>query len=397
MRKKVLRLISLILVSVALSACQLLPEEEVLPPMPVIHDYEVEEYELVTVMRGDLISTATVRPTYKLTRKQHLSFSLGGLYIDSVYIIEGQAVKTGDLLASLEQKELQSQLAAQRHEVNVLYAEGKHLKETLDLELAEYSAMLTGLEQELQQKQAALQESVSTGEDAPSTQELQQQIDSLLQQKQALERKIASAQSSYDAKLQPVNDSMYIEYMRLQELESTVSDRQLVAGIDGVITFLRDVEDGQRSVKGENFITISNLDSAAFITDTEYAEYFPLGTEVVITCSGKDYEALVVDATELGFPTVDATEPTTIYFKLKQPDPSLMDNARGAITLTLDQRTNALYVHKKAIQTTNGETFVYLLDENGLRTMRSVTIGMNAGNFVEIIEGLNEGDRVIVE
>ena len=87
MRKNVLRLIVLVLVSIVLSACQLLPEEEVLPPIPVIRSYEVEEYEQVTVMRGDLVSTATVRLTYKLTRKQSLSFSLGGLYIDAVPVV----------------------------------------------------------------------------------------------------------------------------------------------------------------------------------------------------------------------------------------------------------------------------------------------------------------------
>ena len=392
MRKKVLRLITLMLVSAALSACQLLPEEEVLPPIPVIRSYEVEEYEQATVMRGDLLSTATVRLTYKLTRKQSLSFPLGGLYIDAVPVVEGQEVKAGDVLATLEQEALQAELTAQRHKANMLYEEREHLKETLALELSQYDTMLATIDKELQQLQSAMQEPVPTGEDVPSTQELQQQIDALLLQKQSVEQKRASAQSSFDQKLNPLNDSIYVEYLRLQELESTESERKLVAGIDGIITSLKNVEEGQRSVKGETFATISDLNSAAFTTNTDYAEYFPVGTEVIITCYGTDYEARVVDAADLG-----VSRPNEILFQLKQPDPSLTDNSKGTITLVLDQRTNVLYVHNKAIKTANGNTFVYLLDENGLRTMRDVTVGLKAGNFVEIIAGLNEGDRVIVE
>lgn len=380
MGKKCLRWILLILVAAMLSACRLLPEEETLPPMPVIYDYEVQAYDYVTVMRGDLVTSETVRVTYVLTQTQHLSFPVEGLYIDTVSVTEGQQVKKGDLLATLELESLQPQLTAQRYEVNVLYKEKKHLGQTLELELAGYDAMLRSVERELQQLQTDVPE-----EDVSAVRE---KIDALLQQKGALERDRAAAQSNYDAKADALDASLYVASLRLQELESALAGRQLIAGIDGVVTYLRDVEEGQRSVKDQRFITISDLASAAFTAEAKYADYFPVGTDVVISCNGKEYEATVAEATE---------PEASVYFQLKQPDPSLSENARGIITVTLEQRTDVLYVQEKAIRTVNGETFVYLLNEDGLRTMRSVTTGLETGKFVEILAGLDEGDRVIAD
>ena len=390
MHTKLPRIFPILLASTMLSACQLLPAEETLPPMPVIHAYEVEEHELVTVMRGDLVSTASVNLTYGLAKQQNLSFSVGGLYIDTVFVSNGQQINAGDVLATLEQTDIQAQIKAQRHQLNVLYTESDYLKQSLDMELSLCDGLLTSVEQELQQLQA----SSSTEE---NTNSVQAQIDALLLQKQSLQDRRSSAQSTYDQQMVGINDSIYVASLRLHELNSTLKQRQLIAEIDGSVTYVANVEDGQRSVKDKEFITISDLDSAAFITDSEYATYFPAGTEVIITCDKKDYEAVSVDAAELGIEASATEEPTHVYFKLKQPDPALEENDHGTITLTLEQRTNVLYVQKKAIRTANGENFVYLLDEEGLRTMQSVTTGLQAGNFVEIVAGLNEGDRVIID
>lgn len=390
MERKHLGLIAFMLIPGLLSACQLLPEEEKLPPAPVIHAYEAEEYKYVTVMRGDLISTSNITTYYSLTKKQNLSFPLGGMYIDTVNVTVGQQVKTGDVLASIEQEDIQAQLTAQRHEINVLNKQSKHLKEALELELSQYSSMLTSLEQQLQQLQAA----VPTEEEAAST---QQQIDALLLQIESLKQRSTSAQNSYDQQMETINDSLYVAYLRMDELNTTLENRMLIAGMDGVVTFVEEVVEGQRSVGDQRFITIADLASAAFTVDAEYASFLPIGTEVTITCNKQEQEAVAVDPADLGIDVANAEEPVPVYLKLKQPDPSLEDYDKGTLNLTLEQRSDVLYVQKEAIQNADSDPFVYLMDEDGLRTIQSVTTGMSTGEFVEIISGLNEGDYVIVE
>lgn len=390
MGRKHLGLIAFMLIPGLLSACRLLPEEEVLPAAPVIRDYEAEDYKYVTVMRGDLISTTNITTYYSLTKKQNLSFPLGGMYIDTVNVTVGQQVKTGDELASLEQDDIQTQLTAQRHEINVLNKQSKHLKETLELELSQYSSMLVSVEQQLQQLQAA----VPTEEEADS---VQQQIDALLLQKESLEQRSISAQNNYDRQMETINDSLYVAYLRMDELNTTLENRMLIAGMDGVVTFVEEVVEGQRSVGDQRFITVADLSSAAFTVDAKYASYLPIGTEVTITCNKQEQEAVVVDAADLGIDVSDTEEPEPVYLKLKEPDPSLEDYDKGTLNLILEQRSDVLYVQKEAIQNADSDPFVYLMDEDGLRTMQSVTTGMSTDEFVEIIAGLSEGDYVIVE
>ena len=86
-----------------------------------------------------------------------------------------------------------------------------------------------------------------------------------------------------------------------------------------------------------------------------------------------------------------------IYLQLDQPDPTLKSRDSGSIILKLDQRENVLYLDKSAIRTFNGKPFVYIPDENGLPTLRYVTLGLEVKNVVEIVEGLDEGDQVIIQ
>ena len=70
---------------------------------------------------------------------------------------------------------------------------------------------------------------------------------------------------------------------------------------------------------------------------------------------------------------------------------------KGTFNLILEQRFDVLYVQKEAIQNADSDPFVYVMDEDGLRAMQSVTTGMSTNEYVEIIAGLNEDDYVIVE
>lgn len=390
MRRKHLGLIAFMLIPVILSGCQLLPQEEVLPAAPVIHAYEAEEYEYATVARGDMASTTTLTAYYEIIKQQDLSFPLGGFYIASVSAEVGQQVKAGDILATLEQGDIQTQIDAKQHEINKRYKESEHLKETLELELTQSDATLASLEQELQQLQA----SVPAEEDAET---IQQRIDALILQKESLEQRKISAQNTYDQQMQSIDDSLYVASLRLKELKSTLEHRQLVAEIDGVVTYVYYMPGEYHSIKDETYITVSDLNSAAFTVDEKHAAYFPVGTEVIITCNGQEYEAIVVEAADLGIDEPDTEEPAPVYCKLKESTLSFKEYEKGTISVTEEQRTNVLYVQQEAVHTANDESFVYLIDEDGLRTMQSVATGLQANGFIEIVTGLNEGDRVIIE
>ena len=341
-----------------LTGCQLMPEEEALKTPPVIHSYEVEHYAQSAVMRGDLALSIIVDCTYRAARQEELSFDLGGEYIDIVYVSEGQQVSAGDLLAELRYDNLKEEIAAKEHELAVLGVQKEHILENQELELRR---------QELIQKEPDTETEVQT--------ELQ----------------------AYAEQLQEVEDALHIEQLRLDELKNDLRQRQIYAGIDGSFLYVIIFEVGEFSVRGVKFVSVADMDTNVFIVKGEEVQYFPAGMQAVVMYKNKEYAVTAVDASELGLTEAEQGQEPAAYLRLEQPDPELEDGKRGTVEVTLEQRSDMLYVEKEAVKTANGERLVYKLDENGLKIMQKVVTGLETDKYVEIISGLEEGELIILQ
>lgn len=341
-----------------ITGCSLMPEEEALKTPPVIHSYEIENYKQSTVMRGDLALNMIVDCTYMAAKQEELSFDLGGEYIDHIYVSQGEQVCAGDLLAELRYDNLKEEISEKEHQLNVLKVRKEHILENQELEL---------------RRQELMQEN---GDDS-------------LTEKTAVQ--------TYEKQLQEVEDSLYIEQMRLNELKQDLLQRQIYAGMDGTVLYVKNVEDGTSSVQGEKFVTVADISTNVFTVKGEEAQYFPTGMQETVVYKNKEYDVTVVDGSELGLTETEQKEEPVAYLCLEQPDPELEDGKRGQVEVTLEQRSDVLYVVKEAVKTANGEQLVYKLDEKGLRTMQQVVTGLETDKYIEIISGLDEGDLVIVE
>ena len=149
MRKNSLRWMSLIVVPILCTSCQIMPVEEELPAAPVIRSYEAKEYEQTMVIRGDMVLNKTVRCTYMPAKRERLSFSLGGEYIDSVYVSEGQQVRAGDLLAELEQGDLYQQISSQEYQIQLLNLRKSHIQKNQSLELSRQDALTADIDRQI--------------------------------------------------------------------------------------------------------------------------------------------------------------------------------------------------------------------------------------------------------
>ena len=149
MRKKWLPILAGI-VLLSCTSCAILPEEEELPAAPVVRDYEVEEYEQTPVLRGDLQLSQKVSCTYRPAKAEDLSFALGGEYISAVYVETGQTVKKGQLLAELEQGNIDEQIEAQEYTLSQSQVKLKHAKEDKALDLQKQELLCQSLEEQLQ-------------------------------------------------------------------------------------------------------------------------------------------------------------------------------------------------------------------------------------------------------
>jgi membrane fusion protein (multidrug efflux system) len=66
----------------------------------------------------------------------------------------------------------------------------------------------------------------------------------------------------------------------------------------------------------------------------------------------------------------------------------------ATVTLKIDERRNALAVPVEAVP--SGATTVFVVDENQRLEERRIKLGLETATRYEVLEGLNEGDRVVI-
>lgn len=356
MHRKLLALTALLMIPTICTSCQLMPVEEELPAAPVIRAYEAKEYKLTTVMRGDIALTEIVTCTYNPANRESLAFVIGGELIKNMYAEKGDVVTAGTLLAELESGNLQEQIY------------------TKEYELERLKTQLTFVQNELM-KETAVNEMLR--DDVPEKEDSDDRLVKLALQ------------------LEEAEDAVYIKECELKESRKDLSERQIRAGIDGTVTYVRTFTEGQKSEKDKLVYTVADMSTSVFTVEGEKAEYFPVGAEVTITHKGKEYQAVVVAPEKLNVQI--NPEKKKAYLELKQPDPSLESGATAKVTVTHESREDVLFLNKKAVKSANGENFVYMLGEDGLRYMQYVTTGLVTKEYIEIISGLSEGDSVVLE
>ena len=61
-----------------------------------------------------------------------------------------------------------------------------------------------------------------------------------------------------------------------------------------------------------------------------------------------------------------------------------------------NKKPQVLTVPLEAVNRTGNETTVLVLDSNNIVNVRSIKLGQEGSNYIEVLSGLNEGERVIV-
>ncbi|NLG24329.1 MAG: hypothetical protein GX558_03170 [Clostridiales bacterium] len=346
-----------------LTACSLIPREEELRAAPLIPAYSSESFKLVAVVRGDLVLSKKLSLTYVPVKTETLKFFVGGEYYDEVFVATGDVVQKGDLLAQLKIDGMQDAIDQAQLQLKSLQLQRTQLRE--DRALAERRLGIEGRRMTPEQ----------------------------LAEAQADQKK------DFDRREQSLADAIHIQEIQLAEKTDERDRRQLRAGIDGTVTYVRRVREGDLSVSGDRVVTLADSTVSAFRAETELWQFFNPGDPFEISIGKETFAATVVDDESLGLPPAERVEgeKANVYLMLDEPKLDLEDGERGSLVVVLDERKDVLQLPAKAITKANGENIVYYQDEEGMKSLKKVELGLQANAMVEIVKGLSEGESVILE
>ena len=83
-----------------------------------------------------------------------------------------------------------------------------------------------------------------------------------------------------------------------------------------------------------------------------------------------------------------------VFCTARNGDLALLPNLAVGVRIVTDRAEQALSVPRASVQNSDGETFVWIIDQ-GRASRRKVKVGVEGPEFVEIQSGLNSSDAVI--
>lgn len=342
---------------------------------------------------------------------------------DTTYTEAQEALtEAQEALEKLQEKtaNLTEQYAQETH----LYEEAVYLAEYIDREEDPYGYVKA---LELKEKALATKDSTQEAleEAREETQEKEEEVAILTLElaaaKKQQELMRIEAQSVYDArvlKYQNASELYQIEteliaeqkqaaleeyesaVAKLAELEETISDYTLVSEHTGVITQIA-VAEGDSLGRGSELLTLNDYDEVTMTVSVaeDDIRQIAVGDRVNIKVSAFPDQIYTGMVEEISDAQTDSNSQVTydVTVSVAGDVNGLYEGMGGKVTFITKETQEVIYVSNRAVYRDGTISYALLKTEDGNAVKQEITTGFSDGVNVEIVEGLKEGDIVLIE
>lgn len=323
------------------SGCGILPTEEEFDAAPLVKEYDGGNAGKYTVVRGDMVQTESIAAQYQGTKKVDLTGADGGSRIKKICVTKGQKVKKGDVLVEEYLEDEEEALKSDKRQI-----------ESLQLQI----------NQARQMKKRELEQLDRTG---------------------GSKEEKDNVKTQYDAQIKNCESTLQLTKLDIKELEETIRGASMVSTISGKVIFVDHSFEGGYANEENTLVTVQAAKKNRFRCQTEYADHFKNGQEVIVTVLGQQYKT-----------KVKKEKGNLLYFYPKQAL-SLKNSVTGTVDLILKEKKDVLSVPTALIFDMGGKKVVYVEGKNGVKETREVTTGVQIQNQIEITGGLKENEQIL--
>jgi macrolide-specific efflux system membrane fusion protein len=339
--------------------------------------------EFVTVSRGDIEKTVLATGTLKPSLQVNVGAQVNG-QLTKVHVRQGDQVQKGQLLAEIDPTLQLSELR-------------KSQAELASAEAQKRSAVVT-----LRQFQLELNRQLRLDRDSAGTK-------SILEQAQA---RVATQKAQIE-----VNQAEIVRaQMSLETAQANLGFTRIGAPIDGVVLGIV-TQEGQTIVSSQSAPTILVLaDVSTMSVHTRISEADILKVKVgqplwfhVLAEPQRRYDSqmqAIQDAPTQALQDNNGDnssqdQPSAVYyngmFNIANPQGVLRTSMTAQVFVVVEQAKNALLLPVAALGAEQGENrYQVQVLKQGRAEPRLIKVGINDRQFVEVLEGLQEGEQVMV-
>jgi RND family efflux transporter MFP subunit len=337
------------------------------------------------VKRQTVATTLSIAGQFIPYQNVELHAKVAG-YIRNINVDIGDRVHQGQVLAVLEIPELVAQVDSAKAAVH--HAQEEIQRAQSDVSRAEADNM-------------ALHANAVRLVDADKARPgliAQQELDDATSKDRASQAQVEAAKSSLGAARQ----QMEVAKADQQHYAALFDYARITAPYDGIVTWRFSdtgalVQAGTSGSNGLPVVTLAEIDvlRLRIPVPERIAAIVKIGdsADVQVQATGEHFTGKIARFTGSLDPST-----RTMQVEIEVPNPTyrLRPGMYANVQLSAASRPDALTVPVEAIQRSENKTSVLVVDPQNKVQSREVQVGVQSSNMVEILGGLNEGERVIV-
>jgi HlyD family secretion protein len=347
-----------------------------------------------TVERGQFVRDIAAEGKVVAAVSPTMYATYGGAVTLQVHA--GDTVKKGQVLAIVDSPELHNKLAQEQSkgdamQVDYLQAQVDARSKRSELQKALDNAQIDekSAETNLDREQKASAAGAATGVEVD-------------QAKDALEKaRITLAHAKSDIGISGDSLKFNIQAKKLahenqmlvvQDLQRQVDNLNVKSPVDGQVGQLFIAE---RATVAKDAQLLSVIDLSALQVEMQVPESFArdlgIGMSGEISGNGNTWKGLV---SAISPEVVNGEVSARLRFAGETPK-QLRQNQRLSVRVLLDKRDNVLTVQRGSFVDESGGSYAYVV-RDGIATKTPIRVGTSSIDKVEILDGLKEGDRIVI-
>ncbi len=320
--------------------------------------------KIYRIKRAPILNYLTFNTTLEPEKKVPIYSKVDGI-IAKIVKDEGSFVKKGEILALIDDKDIknsyvQAKLSVRQAEINLKDAEIKKDDE----------------EANFKRSKRLYEEKIISEKDF-STAKLNYR----------------SAELSYERAKQQLD----IEKEKFKALELQLSYTKIRSPIDGWVTS-RKIDQGMRVNPGTELYTVEDFDPLLARVYVPEKDIIKLKVGMDVDVKSEVYDTVFRGRIKIINPRIDPQSGTfKVTITVKDKSLKLRPGMLVSCNIIISKKDNALVVPKKAVFYKKGQAFVFVLRRGGVAKLRSVKLGTELEKEYEILDGLKEGEVVVVQ
>lgn len=362
----------------------------------------IKGYTVAAVEKSDFVKSTEASGTVVVPAEISVPSPQEG-YASSVYVAEGDAVKKGQVLASLsvpdlvnDRKDLAAQLSVARISLKSVQNDYDYQLATKATSIQRLDAKIADAQKDVETKKAllALKSSRQSDYDAAveALETLRQSRDDAVADQSNLVRQRAIALE----KQQSTIEQLEIELARTDEEIEAARVKSPIAG--EVLSIASTIKvPGSLISKGAAIMTVADRTGTYIDFDVgeQYVSVLKVGDKLTATIGTNTVIATITSIGRVASLASDGLTATVAVRAKPEAGTVLTPGASAVATITLGTKKDDLVLPRGAYLTTGSQKYVYKVDGKTAKKV-AVEFGEIQGSKVEVAKGLAAGDKIIV-